>query len=62
MPRLEQTKPKTEDDGKTHLFSKVKLRTLKQHQLESGLNIKQFNLNLTETMPKTTTSTTKASQ
>jgi len=62
MTRLEQAKPKTDIGGQASLFSRVKLKTLKKHLLESGLNLKQFNLDLTETMPKSSTTTKKASQ
>ncbi len=62
MTRLEQTKSKTSDETDSLLFSKVKLNTLKQHRLDDNLNLKQFNLDLTETLPKSSTPSTKASQ
>ena len=62
MTRLEQTKSKIADETDTLLFSKVKLNTLKQHRLDDNLNLKQFNLDLTETLPKSSTPPSKASQ
>ena len=62
MTRLEQIKSPAQDKQERSHYSKVKLKTLKQYRLDENINLKQFNLELTESMPKAPTTNNKGTK